>query len=79
MRPRLSFIALPWGPLASAFSRCKPPNVCRHSRRRNLWGIGVGWLMLRLRRWVNEHPLIEIVLSILTPFSRTACRRRKGR
>jgi monovalent cation/hydrogen antiporter len=31
------------------------------------WGIGVGWLMLRLRRWVND-PLIEIVLSILTPF-----------
>jgi Na+/H+ antiporter len=32
-----------------------------------LWGIGVGWLMLRLRRWVND-PLIEIILSILTPF-----------
>jgi monovalent cation/hydrogen antiporter len=32
-----------------------------------LWGIGVGWLMLRLRRWVND-PLIEILLSILTPF-----------
>ena len=32
-----------------------------------LWGIGVGWLMLRLRRWVN-HPQIEITLSILTPF-----------
>jgi Na+/H+ antiporter len=32
-----------------------------------LWGIGVGWVMLRLRRWVNE-PLIEILLSILTPF-----------
>jgi Na+/H+ antiporter len=32
-----------------------------------LWGIGVGWLMLRLRRWVKD-PLIEIVLSILTPF-----------
>ena len=31
------------------------------------WGIGVGWLMLRLRRWVND-PLIEILLSILTPF-----------
>ena len=24
-----------------------------------LWGIGVGWLMLRLRRWVDE-PRIEI-------------------
>ena len=32
-----------------------------------LWGIGVGWVMLRLRRWVND-PRIEITLSILTPF-----------
>ena len=32
-----------------------------------IWGIGVGWLMLRLRRWVNQ-PLAEIVLSIVTPF-----------
>jgi Na+/H+ antiporter len=32
-----------------------------------LWGVGVGWLMLRLRRWVKD-PHIEIVLSILTPF-----------
>ena len=32
-----------------------------------LWGIGVGWLMLRLRRWVDD-PRIEIMLSILTPF-----------
>ena len=32
-----------------------------------LWGVGVGWLMLRLRRWVHD-PLIEITLSILTPF-----------
>jgi CPA1 family monovalent cation:H+ antiporter len=32
-----------------------------------LWGIGVGWLMLRLRRWVHD-PSVEIVLSILTPF-----------
>jgi Na+/H+ antiporter len=31
------------------------------------WGIGVGWLMLRLRRWVHD-PRIEILLSILTPF-----------
>jgi monovalent cation/hydrogen antiporter len=31
------------------------------------WGIGVGWVMLRLRHWVNE-PRIEIVLSIITPF-----------
>ncbi len=32
-----------------------------------LWGIGVGWVMLRLRRWVQD-PRIEITLSILTPF-----------
>ncbi len=32
-----------------------------------LWGIGVGSVMLRLRRWVND-PRIEITLSILTPF-----------
>ena len=32
-----------------------------------LWGIAVGWLMLRLRRWVRD-PRIEITLSILTPF-----------
>jgi CPA1 family monovalent cation:H+ antiporter len=32
-----------------------------------VWGIGVGWLMLRLRRWVRD-PRIEITLSVLTPF-----------
>jgi Na+/H+ antiporter len=32
-----------------------------------LWGIGVGWLMLHLRRWVH-NPRVEIILSILTPF-----------
>src|SRR5262249_30976399 len=32
-----------------------------------VWGIGVGWLMLRLRRWVGD-PKIEVTLSILTPF-----------
>jgi monovalent cation/hydrogen antiporter len=32
-----------------------------------IWGIGVGWLMLRLRRWVRD-PSVEIMLSILTPF-----------
>ena len=32
-----------------------------------LWGIGVGWLMLRLRRWVDDPP-VEIMLSVLTPF-----------
>ena len=38
MRPRLSFIALPWGPLASLFVLASRRNVCRHSRRRNLVG-----------------------------------------
>ena len=32
-----------------------------------VWGIGVGWLILRLRRWVRD-PGIEFMLSILTPF-----------
>jgi monovalent cation/hydrogen antiporter len=32
-----------------------------------IWGLGVGWLMLRLRRWVHD-PRIEIMLSVLTPF-----------
>src|SRR6202163_4735098 len=32
-----------------------------------LWGIAVGWLMLRLRRWVGDAQ-IEIVLSFLTPY-----------
>src|SRR5262249_5449424 len=32
-----------------------------------VWGLGVGWLMLRLRRWVRD-PRVEITLSILTPF-----------
>ena len=32
-----------------------------------LWGLVVGWLMLRLRYWANE-PRIEVTLSLLTPF-----------
>ena len=32
-----------------------------------LWGLAIGWFMLRMRRWVND-PRIEILLSILTPF-----------
>jgi Na+/H+ antiporter len=32
-----------------------------------IWGIGAGWLMLRVRRWVRD-PGVEIMLSILTPF-----------
>ena len=33
-----------------------------------LWGLFVGWGMLRLRRWVQE-PRVEIVLALLTPFA----------
>jgi Na+/H+ antiporter len=32
-----------------------------------IWGIAVGWGMLRLRRWVEE-PRVEIVLALLTPY-----------
>ncbi len=32
-----------------------------------VWGIGVGWFMLRLRRWVRD-PRIELTLALLTPF-----------
>ena len=32
-----------------------------------LWGLIVGWVMLRLRRWVDD-PRLEIMLSVLTPF-----------
>jgi CPA1 family monovalent cation:H+ antiporter len=33
-----------------------------------VWGVGVGWLMLRLRHWVRD-PKVEIMLSILTPYA----------
>jgi Na+/H+ antiporter len=32
-----------------------------------VWGIGVGWLTLRMRHWVRD-PRTEITISILTPF-----------
>src|ERR1700736_2397027 len=32
-----------------------------------LWGIAVGWLIMRLRRWIGD-PRVEIMLSVLTPF-----------
>jgi Na+/H+ antiporter len=32
-----------------------------------LWGFALGWVMLRLRRWVHDTR-IEITLSVLTPF-----------
>jgi monovalent cation/hydrogen antiporter len=32
-----------------------------------LWGIGVGWMMLRLRRWAAD-PKVELTLSMITPF-----------
>jgi monovalent cation/hydrogen antiporter len=32
-----------------------------------IFGIGVGWLSLRLRRWARE-PRVEITLSLMTPY-----------
>jgi monovalent cation/hydrogen antiporter len=32
-----------------------------------IYGIGVGWLSLRLRHWVH-NPRVEITLSLMTPF-----------
>jgi len=32
-----------------------------------IWGLSVGWVLLRLRRWIRD-PQIEILLSMLTPF-----------
>jgi monovalent cation/hydrogen antiporter len=32
------------------------------------YGIGVGWLSLHLRRWVND-PRVEITLSLMTPYA----------
>ena len=32
-----------------------------------IWGLIVGWMMLRLRNWVHE-PRLEILLSVLTPY-----------
>src|SRR5947199_3236442 len=32
-----------------------------------IWGICVSWVMLRLRRWVDE-PRVELVLSLITPY-----------
>ncbi len=32
-----------------------------------LWGIGVGWVIIRVRRWV-DGPRTEILISVLTPF-----------
>lgn len=32
-----------------------------------LYGIGVGWLSLRLRQWAH-YPRVEITLSVMTPF-----------
>lgn len=32
-----------------------------------LFGIGIGWLSLRLRRWARD-PRVEITLSLLTPY-----------
>src|SRR4051794_37358496 len=32
-----------------------------------VWGIGIGWVSLHLRRWAAE-PRVEIVLSLMTPY-----------
>ncbi|HET7679005.1 MAG TPA: Na+/H+ antiporter [Xanthobacteraceae bacterium] len=32
-----------------------------------VWGIAVGWLSLRLRRWARD-PRVEITLSLMTPY-----------
>ena len=32
-----------------------------------VWGIGVGWLSLRLRKWAHD-PRVEITLSLMTPY-----------
>ncbi|MGH6769453.1 MAG: Na+/H+ antiporter [Xanthobacteraceae bacterium] len=32
-----------------------------------VWGIGVGWLSLHLRRWAHD-PRVEIVMSLITPY-----------
>ena len=32
-----------------------------------IWGIGVGWLSLRLRQWA-QNPRVEITLSLMTPY-----------
>ena len=37
-----------------------------------IWGIVVGWLMLRLRRWVGDTR-VEIMLSVLTICSNSRC------
>src|SRR5262249_25146904 len=31
------------------------------------YGIGVGWLSLRLRKWVDD-PRVEVTLSLMTPY-----------
>src|SRR5260221_13875835 len=48
-----------FGHAAATFAAIVAGEIC--------WGIAVGWLVLRLRRWVRD-PLIEITLSLLTPF-----------
>ena len=32
-----------------------------------IWGVAVGWLSLRLRRWARD-PRVEITLSLMTPY-----------
>jgi monovalent cation/hydrogen antiporter len=55
----VSVSAVSFGQVASTFAAIVAGEL--------LWGIGVGWAMLRLRRWVAD-PRIEILVSVLTPF-----------
>ena len=55
----VSFSVFSWSQAAGMFAAIIGGEI--------LWGIGVGWLMLRLRRWVHDTR-IEITLSVLTPF-----------
>ena len=55
----VSFSVFSWSQAAGMFAAIIAGEI--------LWGIGVGWLMLRMRRWVHDTR-IEIMLSVLTPF-----------
>jgi CPA1 family monovalent cation:H+ antiporter len=56
----LAFGSFAWGEALGTFAAIVVGEI--------LWGIAVGWAMLRLRRWAGE-PRIEILLSVLTPFA----------
>ena len=66
---RLSFIASRWRRSASAPFRWRKAGETFTAiiAGEIVWGIGVGWTMLRLRRFMRD-PRIEITLSLITPF-----------